>query len=230
MKQFNILKLFNLLDNEAYCLIKKSEIFPKYVIGSDFDIFCFDAISVSEKIISFFNEYISETLCLKVVKNDYKIVVDIMENDLIHLRFDLYRELPTFKNVNIRKSFFSTVIEQRQISRYDEHKIYVPSDINDAILRYLEYHEWFVRRPDKIKHVQIIEKQIREKKIDELSFINKLHYYIKLPNNFDSRRVSKNSFLRSINLLKDKFKRGLHLMKDNGVGFTLKLIMKRIRK
>jgi hypothetical protein len=230
MKQINILKLFKLLNDESYCLIKQSEIFPEYVVGSDFDIFCYDAISVSEKIVSFCNQYISKTVSVTITKNDYKVVVDIMENDLIHLRFDLYRRLPNFKQVSIRQSFFSSVIENCQTKKIGKDLIFVPSDIDEAILRYLEYHEWFAKRPDKIKHVEVIKQYILEKKIDELAFINKVHYYLKLPNNLDTRRVPKNSFLRFIKTIGGKFKRTLHSIKEIGLGSTFKLIMKRIIK
>jgi hypothetical protein len=232
MKHFDILKLFNLLDNDSYCLIKKSTIFPEYEEGSDFDIFCYDAVSLSEKIISFFNEHISKTLSVVVSKNDYKVVVDIMENNSIHIRFDLYRKLPVFKELSIKEGFFSSVIENKQEIEINEQIIFVPSIIDDAIIRYIEFHEWFAKRPDKIKHVDIIVKYIREKKIDELALIEKIHYYLKLPNNIDEKGkvTKKDIFLRPINNVLNSLVLVKNSIKDRGFGNTIILMVKKIKK
>ena len=229
MEQFNILKIFNCFNNETYCLIKKSEIFPKYKFGCDFDIFCFNAISVSEKIISYFNQYIDDNIKVRLNTNKYKIVVDILENDIIHLRFDLYQKLPNFKNIHVRGSLFSSVIENHQKQIYDGVEIFIPSDIDEAIIRYLEYHEWFDSRPDKIKHVKMIELFLINKKIEELNFLNKVHYYLKFPLNLDSRRVSQNSYLRKLYSFLRKFKTAYIYFKENGLIKTLKFSLNKLK-
>ena len=230
MKHFNILKILSLLKNDSYCLIKKSTIFPEYEEGSDFDIFCYDAVSLSEKIISFFNDHVSKKLSIVVSKSDYKIVVDVMENDSIHLRFDLYRKIPVFKEVNIKQGFFSSVIENKKKIKINEHTVFVPSDIDDAIIRYIEYHEWFAKRPDKIKHIDIIEKGIREKKIDEVVLIEKIHFYLKLPNNIEEGKVRrKYMFLRPVYNIVDNIILVRNTLKDKGFSKTLNLIAKKLK-
>ena len=230
MKHFNVLEIFNSFEDESYCLIKRSDIFPKYIVGSDFDIFCYDAISVSEKIVSCFNEYISENITIRLITNDKKIVVDILDGDAIHLRFDLYRELPGFNHVNIRESFFVNVIENHQILKFNNQKIIVPSHIDESIIRYIEYHEWFDSRPDKIKHVHMIEEFINDKKINRKTFFNKIHYYLKFPIQLDSRRVSQNSLIRKLSRLFKKFKRVLKTMRTEGILSTCKTIIKRLKR
>lgn len=230
MKHFNILNIFKRLDNESYCLIKKSEIFPKYIIGSDFDIFCYDAIAVSEKIASYFNEHITDSLSLRITTNENKIVVDVLDNNSIYLRFDLYRKLPNFEQVSIRDSFFLSVIENHQVIVINDQEIFIPSDLDDAILRYIEYYEWFDRRPDKIKHALMVEKYINDKKIDELAFLNKLHYYLKFPVRLDARRVSQNSLVRKLKRVLRKISRVIPTFRKNGFLPTMKIIIQRIKQ
>lgn len=223
MKQFDILKIFESVEDETYCLIKRSNIFPDYKIGSDFDIFCYNALSFSEKISGYFNQHINKKISLNLNKYENKIVVDVIQENKINLRFDIYFKLPNFKNINVRDALFSSIIENNQKITFGDLKIPVPSYLDDAIIRYLEYHEWFSIRPDKIKHVNIIEEYCVEKKIDKVLFLNKLHYYLKFPLQLDSRRVSQNSFLRKLGRFLRKFKTANNYRKKYGLKKTLKL-------
>ena len=47
-------------------------------------------------------------------------------------------------------------------------------------MRYLEYVEYFQDRPDKIKHANYILDTL-EKTPADISFLDTLHYYIKIP-------------------------------------------------
>ena len=223
MKQFDILKILESVQDETYCLIKRSDIFPNYVIGSDFDVFCYNAITFSEKIIGNLNEQKNKKINLHLKNYENKIVVDVVEENLINLRFDIYFKLPKFKNIHIRESLFSSVIENSQKVSFGDMKIPVPSCLDDAIIRYLEYHEWFSIRPDKIKHIHIIEEYFLEKKIDQILFLNKVHYYLKFPEQLDSRRVSQNSLLRKVGKSFRKFKTARNYLRKNGLKETIKL-------
>ena len=223
MKQFDILKIFESVQDETYCLIKRSDIFPDYEIGSDFDIFCYNALSFSEKIAGYFNQEINKKISLDLNKYENKIVVDVIQENSINLRFDIYFKLPNFKNIHVRNSLFSSIIENNQKINFGDLKIPVPSYLDDALIRYLEYHEWFSIRPDKIKHVHIIEEYCLEKKIDKVLFLNKVHYYLKFPVQLDSRRVSQNSFLRKLGRFLRKFKTAINYLKKHVFKKTIKL-------
>ena len=59
--------------------------------------------------------------------------------------------------------------------------IAVPSSIDEALLRYIEYQERYSKRPDKIKHIQFIQDKIASNKIDLNKMFDKLHYYTSIP-------------------------------------------------
>ena len=88
------------------------------------------------------------------------------------------------KNLEINAAFFSHVIENRvQAKDNNVHKrnvVYVPSQTDNLIIRYIEYVEHFQHVPDKIKHLNYILSQV-ENSPEEISFLDTLHYYIKVP-------------------------------------------------
>jgi len=57
--------------------------------------------------------------------------------------------------------------------------IFIPSSIDDNILRYIEYQEWYGQRPDKIKHINYILEACTPK--EKNKFLEKLHHYTELP-------------------------------------------------
>lgn len=230
MTKFNILEIFESVQFENYCLIKKSDIFPNYEIGSDFDIFTFNAISFCEKITAYFNDKLNENIHIDLKKLENKIVVDVFENKQINIRFDIYFKLPKFNNLNVRDALFSSVIEGHQKITFGDVKISVPAYLDDAIIRYIEYHEWFSIRPDKIKHIHMIEDYFLEKKIDKVLFLNKVHYYLKFPIQLDSRRVYQNSLFRKLQRFLGKFKTAFNYYNKNGLNKTIKLIFEKLKR
>jgi hypothetical protein len=117
---------------------------------------------------------------------------------------------------------FSSVIENSQLTIINGLNISVPSDLDEAIIRYIEYHEWFDSRPDKIKHVRMIEDFIENNKIPQNVFFDKIHYYLKFSTQLDSRRVSQNSLFRKFQRILRKFKSAYVYLNKNGVAKTLR--------
>ena len=102
---------------------------------------------------------------------------------MLDFRFDLYSSLPEFKKLSLKKHLFFDILKNKTsfYSTYEgkEYPVYVPSEIDDLLLRYIEYMEWYQQRPDKIKHLNYILEGISSKQ-DKLIFIDKLHNYTKL--------------------------------------------------
>jgi hypothetical protein len=198
MKELKLFNYFDAVKEEYYCIMKRGDI-ENYTLGSDFDIFCFNIQSFAKKIISASNTYIQSGCELKINDHDKNHWhVDLLENNKIIVRFDLYSALPKYKNINVKNALFSSIIENRheeQIFLNDKFtKIYYPSLVDEIIIKYLEYIENYTLRPDKIKHLNyIIEKLEKDK--DNKRFIDKLHYYTALPRDLTLKKKNDLLFL-----------------------------------
>jgi len=181
----DLVSFFNTLNDISYCIIKLSSKFPMYNEGDDIDIFCYDPYEMCQKIVEWGNTYLSNGFSIKVNENNEKkpVSVDFMRNKSIHFRFDLYGELPNYKKVLIKPALFESIIEHavllERFSNKQKVTIKVPSFLDEMILRYIEFIEWYNIRPDKIKHLDYILKQIDDE--SKIKFLNKLHHYTALP-------------------------------------------------
>ena len=214
--------IFHDLIDEYYCIIKLPFEFPRYNEGSDLDILCFDINETSNKIISHIHKLVNSSVIVEVQEGKNKIQIDILENSKIHFRFDLYGKLPSYKNILIKDSLFSSVIENSITIEIENFKIKVPNHIDEAILRYIEFHEFFSSRPDKLKHIEYIEILIKNNSLKIEDFYKKLHYYIDIPLRLEKRKVSKYRFIRYLNYVIGKLKTLINLLYKNGISETIK--------
>lgn len=221
--------LFEKLEIKSYSVIKLPSEYPDYKVGSDLDIFCYDVEDMSRVVLAYFQESINKKLSVKITNRGAQIYIDLMDKENIHFRFDLYGTLPTYKNILIKEAFFSSVIENSHIVEQNESKVKVPSQIDENILRYIEYQEWYGQRPDKIKHIEYLEEKIKNSEMDINSLLDKLHYYIELPQVEENRQVSSSGAVRYFNYLFDLLKKVLRVIKEKGLRKTLKLIIKRVK-
>jgi hypothetical protein len=227
-KLVNINNIFRSLSFESYCLIKLSEIFPDYRVGSDVDIFCLNVDKITSIILKELNPICNENISIKVTRNIYHIYIDIIENNSINFRFDLYGSMPIYKNIQIKSSYFSSIIENSIQKNFENENFFVkvPSKIDDSILRYIEYQEWYSERPDKIKHIDYLNEKISNKELDLNKMLDKLHYYITVPLNFDNRISSKNKYIRNFSFWLNLIKKGLFQLRNKGVGYAFKKVKK----
>ena len=175
----NLLEFFKNVEDENYCIIKSFKL--DYTQGSDIDIFCFDIKSFSNKLLMVANQYVSKGYIVKI--NDSREThwhIDLIKDNKIEIRFDLYNSMPQYKNILIKDALFSSIVENRFFETIDEVKIYKQSLIDELLLRYIEYIEYYKLRPDKVKHLDFILKKIENDEDNKL-FLDKLHYYTKLP-------------------------------------------------
>ena len=230
ISKINLTEIFKSLENKYYTIIKLPEIFPLYKTGSDLDIFCFDIDDFAKNILAILQKNIDDNLHIEMNRMDGQMYIDLMERDKIHFRFDLYDRLPKYNNVNIKEGFFSSVIESSIVKELNDIKVKIPSKVDEVILRYIEYHEWFVQRPDKIKHIHYIEDQIRNNGVDVNNFFDKLHFYIGLPKLSENRHVSKFESLRYLKYLFSLFKKVFFIVKNRGFISTIKTVKSKYKK
>ena len=183
--KLNLENFFRLIESQPYVVIKPSDILPDYRLGSDIDIFCYNSNKMAELITNFLSSYVSGNSEIKIVDNTKKTHIDFMVDDEINFRFDLYKCLPMYKNISIKSAFFSSAVEGAHKATYhceiksEQFIIKVPSKQDDFILRYIEYHEYYSERPDKIKHIEYIKDKIPRDIVQ--SALDKLHYYTSFP-------------------------------------------------
>ncbi len=181
----NLIPFFESIDSEYYCVIKLSEGFPAYSPGDDIDIFCYEPDSITRKVLEWANQYIKKGLEIKVISQaEYNhFTIDFMDGREIHLRFDIYGQLPLYKKVLIKPALFENIIEHSRpvYKKYDNvsFRVNIPDLIDDMLLRYIEFIEWYNIRPDKIKHLDYIMDKINDEK--KIRFLNKLHHYTAIP-------------------------------------------------
>ncbi len=222
--------LFEKLENKQYCIIKLPSEFPEYKIGSDLDMFCYDIEDISRVVLGYLQHVITDVLTIKLSNRGKQIYIDIMDKDNIHFRFDLYGALPNYGNIAIKEAFFSSVIENSQRIEQNQCQVKVPSQIDESILRYIEYQEWYGQRPDKIKHVDYLEDKIKSHELNIDNLLDKLHYYTELPKVKNGRKVSSSSFIRYFNYVFDMVKRVLRVVQEKGLIETIDLIVKKLKK
>ncbi len=222
--------LFKKLEDKQYCIIKLPDEFPQYKAGSDLDIFCYDVEDISRRVLDCLLEIITTDLTLKITNMKSQIYIDVMDKDKINFRFDLYGALPTYENILIKEAFFSSVIENSSTIERAGVKVKVPSEIDEGILRYIEYQECYEQRPDKIKHIDYLEEKIKIKKVNTSELLDKLHYYTRLPKVEENRRVSSSGLVRYLSYIFSMLQKIFRVVKEKGLGKTIVLIVKRYKK
>ena len=201
-KKINLDEFFFNVSDEIYCIIKLKKEFPDYSRGDDIDIFCYNSISFSKKILKTGNNYVNNGYEIKVASfSDYdQSYIDFFYNDNLEFRFDLYGTLPHYKNIKIRPALFSSIIEnaipRKRTFEDQEYSIYVPNAIDEMVIRYIEYIEWYRQRPDKIKHLDYILNNSDDNV--RITLLDKIHYYTELPPVEPSKTKRQKKIIRKI--------------------------------
>lgn len=179
----DICKFFELIQNENYCLVKKSPKFPNYKNGEDFDLFCLLPNKIIGKIITFINSgYPQCNLRISKVY-DSQTHVDVLKEEILIIRFDIYAKLPKYSKVDIKPSLFEIIIENavEETIICNDHSfiIRIPCLMDELIYRYIEFNEYYSMRSDKIKHLEYISDRIND--TNKNQFFDRLYYYTALP-------------------------------------------------
>ncbi len=189
--------------NHNYVIIKIDH-FPNYYKGSDIDVFCENITEFAKSILGIGNVYVEQQNFEIVVKNNKDkthIYIDFYINNELDFRFDLHSVLPEFKNLSLKKDLFYDVLKNKSffdsIYRGKKYPVYVPSEIDNLLLRYVEYLEWYQRRPNKIKHLDYILERISSDQ-EKLIFIDKLHNYTKLYSSSELKDTSDRSYFKNV--------------------------------
>ena len=183
--KIDLIEFINEINDCEYTIVKIGEEFPNYYPRNDIDIFCTDINKVAKKILKVGNKYLDQDFKIEISEKDfYHKQIDFLLEGQIDFRFDLFGAFPEYHNVTIKKSYFYSLIDKRKekIITHKEigHKIFVPDTIDEIIVRYLDYLEYFSKRKDKIKHLDYVRKKINESDVLE-SFLDRFYEHISMP-------------------------------------------------
>jgi len=217
--KLNLNEFFYNLKDEVYIVAKLSENFPDYHAGDDIDIFCYSLKKVATQILGLGNKLTKKGYIVKVTKRLNQYYIDFYFNDSLEFRFDLYQKFPEYKKINIKEALFYSIIENAtSVTHYHKgnpYPLFIPSQIDDLLLRYIEYIEWYETRPDKIKHADYISKKIKSDET-RINILDKLHAYTDIPEfNYERKpsKFSKRYLFRSIRFrIKSVLKSILHVL------------------
>jgi len=190
----SLIDLFNYIDTEDYAVVKLNENFPNYLEGSDIDIFCENVRLLSQKIIYFGLRYLSESTSITVYTiNEKHLQIDFIFDGNLDIKFDVYGKFPDYEKFKIKAEFFHEIIEN--VVRYKD-LVKVPSCIDELIIRYLEYLEYFNVRNDKIKHLYYVQNALTDPELEDF-FYKKLYRITAFP---ERKRVDPILYLEKIKI------------------------------
>ena len=153
----NIINLKDFFDKiNNYSIIKMDKYFPSFKVGKDdIDILCDNVNKVINLIIKVLdNKYKSFKYKINIIDEHTK-QIDLFENNKFMLKFDLTSDLcKIYKNFDIPLDINLHILANRYIKR----GFYVPNIQHELIIRKLEYDTYIHVRPDKIKHLEFINK------------------------------------------------------------------------
>jgi hypothetical protein len=178
----NIADFFMETADEFYCIVKLDGTFPNYQAYSDIDIFCYDIKKMVRSALKFGNEYASRGFKIKVNEvSENQVHVDFYApgEKKLDIRLDFMQYLGGYKKINVKSALFSSILEGRVPIKQNGIDLFVPSPIDDLLIRYIEFVEYYDIRADKIKHAEYINNLAS--KLDKNLMFDKLHFYTELP-------------------------------------------------
>lgn len=227
--KLNLVEYFEVIRNEAYVVIKPSNTLPDYRDGSDIDIFCYLPEKMAELTCSFLSSYLNTSSTIDVVDVEDRIHIDYLVNRKLIFRFDLYKKLPMYKSINLKSSFYESAIESSIEKTISNEKltsiIKMPCPTDDFILRYVEYHEYFIARPDKVKHINYINNKISNENKEKA--LEKLHYYVSFNQPIYRAKTLGEKFTENWQYYQSQFEKARHLYKTSGIKQVLQKVLKK---
>jgi hypothetical protein len=162
-------QLFAETEQHAYAVMKS---LPngEPELGSDIDILCEDKAALGRQLLRNARPFIAQGYALRVreLSDTDQTHIDLLRRDgAIALRLDLHEGLGAFRRTPMKSTFAQSVLTRRTWSPIDcggkTLSLPVPDEVDDLVLRYVEYHEWFEARPDKIKHAEFIADRLADR-------------------------------------------------------------------
>ncbi|MEO0475282.1 MAG: hypothetical protein AAF085_04810 [Planctomycetota bacterium] len=163
----DLLKVFDQTEQHEFAVMKTlPDRSPEF--GSDIDLLCEDKVAIGKQFMHNCRPLIDAgyTIRLRDLPKTNQAHLDLLYGGRIALRLDLHEGLGAYQQVPIKATFAHRLLGRRTRATIDcptgVLRLPVPDQLDNLVLQYLEYHEWFDRRPDKIKHAEHIAEQLAD--------------------------------------------------------------------
>lgn len=187
-RRLDLAEFFARVEDLPYAVVRGTpEDLLHYLPGSDIDIFCYDKVAFGRQVLAFVNPYLELGYEVRVQETEIgdQTQIDLLRGNALELRFDLYGTLPSYRRFRINPALFFSVIEHAEMLEVPHGQeivaIQVPNQVDDLLLRYFEYIEYYEQRPDKVKHLDYILTAVDKLPEARIGFLEKLHRYTSLP-------------------------------------------------
>eukprot|EP00906_Rhabdomonas_costata_P018382 RCo026860 len=149
-----------------YVVMRIRPTFPGYKLGEDVDVLTsLPPVAAAQHWFSpeFQRSHVREGWRLKATWYQHHYHVDLLTaggaKPRIGFRFDLVSNLTKiYRRFHVHPSFSADVIRRAQVTIRHGELLWVPCSSDDRALRYMEYLEEVVKRPEKKKHLEAIAK------------------------------------------------------------------------
>jgi hypothetical protein len=158
-----------------------SATFPAYHVGADVDVFCGDLQALARRLLAVGNQEVKRGWHIVVTsKETGGAYLDFFapDQERLHFRFDLHGGLPVLTKVHLSPALFTAALARRTTVERAGRAYAVPDKLDDLVLRYAEYLEYYEQRPDKVKHLEFILAAVETDEERRL-FLERLHLYTK---------------------------------------------------
>lgn len=176
---------FEAICDQPYVLIKGAGL-DQIDKGHDLDILCSSIRDVSRILLGVANRYIMQGIEVEIreLRRHRHIQMDLTWRGELLVRFDLYGRLPVYPSIRFKRNYFERLIQDRREEfrtwRGGTYPLYRPSLMDELVLRYVEYVQYFPVRPDKIKHLEYLLGYLKHQP-EYQRFLDRLHQYIDVP-------------------------------------------------
>ncbi len=209
MEIIDLNEIFNVLKREKYCIVKYKS-FDQVLPGNDIDIFAFNVNALAKMIINQIEKQIFEQKDFKIHVSSYqdnKCYVDVLKKGKVYIRFDICGQMPDYKRAKVKEGLFACTVEKAEKIILDNgnYEIKIASKKQEMLIRYLEYIEWYERRPDKIKHLNYVLDNLKSEE-ERKEFLDDLHYYTGFPELKYEIKKGKTGPIENLKFIVDKCK------------------------
>lgn len=162
---------------ENYVVLRRSDIFPEISIGGDIDILVEDREFAEKILVEHFLQADVDNYAVQVDQREAHTHIDLLSNGILFFRFDLIDSFAFLKKIHVRNGFSAHVLANKLSATIGEETVFFPSLLDDMLIRYLEYIEYFEAIPTKEKHLAYV---MEHAEASWPTFIAHVHRFTKL--------------------------------------------------
>ncbi len=153
-----IFRFFESINRLNFVLIRKSSTFPNIKQGSDLDILTTNIQLIENEINKFLTKY--KKINLKTIyKSSNHCHFDLFFGKVFIIKLDIFTPGFNLNEIENSEKFLEQILSKKEIYNFrfllNDYKVFIPSDLDEVILRYLEFH----KNPYKIHHKEYVNSQ-----------------------------------------------------------------------